>query len=236
MHIWSSVLFVRIVFPVSVLTSDRDRRGAQRLALPKPVPATFGGFPGNLVEFSLTGCRFEHVDRLTLHAQLPLRFSWRGKPVRLTATVVRSEMSAVGRKTAYTSGLEFCESVDEAPSVIREVVAWLADAAAKKSPVAKPVTPAPAPTPGQVPFLNLDDEPETLSAPYLQCTLAAGKWSKVYVDAPEQPANGFTIAAPSDESEADVLCRAYEKAKGEARRAMRQSFEQAIAKNKRSSS
>lgn len=217
------------------LNSDRDRRGAQRLALPKPVPATFGGFPGKLVEFSLTGCRFEHVDRLTLRANLPLRFSWRGTTIRLTATIVRSEMSTVAGKPGYTSGLEFCDSADDSPPIVREVVTWLVNAEAKKSAAVVPVAPSPVAAPGPVPFLNLDDEPEILSAPYLRCTLEGGKWFRVYVDDPAQPASGFTIATPADDSEADVLCRAYENAKSDARRAMRLSFEQAIARSRQSS-
>lgn len=144
-------------------------------------------------------------------------------------------MSTVAGKPGYTSGLEFCESADDSPPVVREVVAWLVNAEAKKSVVVAPVAPSPVSTPGTVPFLNLDDEPEILSAPYLRCTLEGGKWFRLYVDEPEQPANGFTIAAPANDSEADVLCRAYENAKSEARRAMRLSFEQTIARSRQSS-
>lgn len=209
---------------MSALSPERDRRGAQRLALPKPVPATLGGFPGKILEFSLIGCRFEHVDRITLRARLHLDFSWRGKTVRLMATVVRSEMNVVRRKAAYTSGLEFCESISDAPAVVRDVVAWLTKEAAKTSAAI-----APEPTPANA----TEDEPEMLSAPYLQCTFLNGKWLRTYVDKPLQPPDGFTIAAPSDESEVDVLCRAYETAKGDGRRAMRTRFEQAIARQKR---
>lgn len=140
------------------------------------------------------------------------------------ATVVRSEINVVRGKAAYTSGLEFCESISDAPAVIREVVAWLGKEAAKKSA---------AITPDPTPANATDDEPEILSAQYLQCTFADGKWLKAYVDKPAQPADGFTIAAPSDESEVDVLCRAYQTARPDARRAMRASFEQAIARQKR---
>jgi hypothetical protein len=212
--------------PVSALTSDRDRRGAQRLALPKRVPATLGGFAGTIVEFSLTGCRFDHVDRVALRASLPFRFSWRGASVRITATVVRSEMSTVGGRPAYSSGLEFCESVDDSPEVVRDVMAWLVDDAAKKSgaKVTQPVS---------APALRVDDdEPEILSASYLQCTFHGGTWMKLYVEEPKQPGNGFTIPTPSDESEVDVLCRAYQNGGAEARRAMRESFELAIARKR----
>lgn len=142
----------------------------------------------------------------------------------MMATVMRSEMNVAGRKATYRSGLKLCETIADAPPVIRDIVSWLANTAAKKSAA---VTPEPPPA-------NVtDDEPETLAVQYLQCTFAGGKWLKVYVDKPAQPADGFTIAAPSDESEVDVLCRAYATANAEKRHAMRASFEQAIARQKR---
>jgi hypothetical protein len=227
---------------VAVKNSD-DRRGAERHPLPKPVPATLGGFAAKLLDVSLIGCRIEHADRVTPKAKLPLRFSWRGAPVRVEATVVRSEMTSLGGKPGYISGLEFCDSIDASPPVIREIVGWLAAAAAKKMQPAptQPKTPPPeriepVSVPAatrvveQVPFLRIgdDEEAEVLSAQYVQCTFAGGKWTKLYVDEPAQPREGFTIPAPSDESEVDVLCRAYAKADAKKRQAMRASFELSI--------
>jgi hypothetical protein len=127
-------------------------------------------------------------------------------------------MSGVGGKAAYTSGLEFCESIEQSPAVVRDIVAWLVNAAARVSAAAAAAQP---------------DVPEVLCASYLQCTFDGGEWLRLYVDDPRQPANGFTIATPSDESEVDVLCRAYERGGVEAQRTMRTSFERAIALNKR---
>jgi hypothetical protein len=141
----------------------------------------------------------------------------------MTATVVRSEMSVVRGKPAYASGLEFDDSRDNSPAVIRDIVAWLTKEAAKNSVAAAPVP---------EPVLESVDEPEILSAQYLQCLFIGGKWIKVYVGDPAQPGDGFTIVTPSNESEADVLCRAYEKAGPQARRAMRASFAQAISQKK----
>lgn len=212
---------------MSALSSDKDRRGAERYVLPKPVPATLGGFPGVLVEFSLTGCRFQHADRVTPKQTLSLRFKWRGQDVRINALVVRSEMTALGKKASYVSGLEFSQSVDDAPQVAREVVAFLK----KNDPKSAAVAPAPAapPSPAEI----VDDEPETLSAPYLRCTLAGGKWLRIYSDDSSQPADGFTIETPSNESEVDVLCRSFEKAGPQARAAMRKSFADTIARSRR---
>jgi hypothetical protein len=196
-----------------------DRRGAERHSPPKPVTASFGGFAARIVDISLIGCRIEHTDRLPPRARMPLRFSWRGAQVRIEGTVVRSELTSVAGKPAYVSGLEFCDSEDASPPVIRDIVGWLVAAAKKMEP--------------HIPQPDSDEEPEVLSAKYLRCTFAGGKWSRLFVDDPAQPGDGFTIRAPSNESEADVLCRAYEQADAVKRRTMRASFQLDIARNKR---
>ncbi len=169
---------------------------------------------------SLLGCQIEHTDRLTPRACLALRFKWRGELTRIDATIIRSEMRSTGGKPSYVSGLEFCKSIDQSPAVIREVVEWLVESGVKSEILAEPPAPASEPP---------DDEPEVLDAPYLQCVYSGSEWTRFYVDDPKQPGEGFTIAAPSSDSEADVLCRAYQSANAEKRRAMRASFEFAIA-------
>lgn len=220
-----------------------DRRGAQRIAIPKPVPATFGGFAVTMVEISVIGCSIEHTDRIAPKAKLPLRFKWRGSEVRLEATVVRSEMRPVGKKLGYRSGIEFCKTPEESPAVIQEIVGWLTkQTAPKEAPAASP-SPPPTPPPDAAPepvrfeeaeeVEEIGEDAEILSADYLQCILSGGKWTKLYVESPAQPRDGFTIVTPANESEADLLCRAWEKADAEKRRAMRARFEAAIKQQQR---
>ena len=204
-----------------------DRRGAQRLAVPKPVPCTYGGYDSKIVEISLIGCFITHTDRITLKSRLPLKFKWRSRDIRIEATIIRSEMRPVGGKPAYQSGVEFCKSPEESPAVIREIVEWLAKATgAGTTPVAPP--PPAVEEIEEVEEVEEIEEVEALSADYLQCVLMAGKWTKLYVGEAAQPPEGFTIPAPSSDTEADVLCRAYEKADPAKRRAMRAQFELAI--------
>lgn len=199
--------------PVTALSKD-DRRGVERYAPPKPVPATFGGFAARIIEISLIGCRIEHTDRLAPRAKMALRFSWRGTQVRIDGTVTRSELTSVGGKPAYVSGLEFSDS----PPVLSDITGWLRKAAKSD----EPETPQAAPD-------DADEEPEVLSARYLQCTLAGGTWSKYFVDTPAQPAEGFTIRAPENDREVELLCRAYEQADAAKRRTMRARFERDLA-------
>lgn len=128
---------------MSAFSSDKDQRGAARHTLPRPVPATLGGYAGNLTEISLTGCQFEHVDRVTPKQRLPLRFTWRKTPVRIEALVVRSQMKLVKGKAAYTSGLEFCANANESPAVIRDIISWLDKEKAREIAAAEPPPPTP---------------------------------------------------------------------------------------------
>lgn len=217
---------------MSALTSDSNRRGAERHALPKPVPATFGGFNATLIDFSLTGCRIEHLDRMNPRMTLPLRFFWRGTEVKMQATLVRSEMVPVHGKPGYVSGLIVCDSAEDAPAVVRDIVQWLINNEARKIAATEPLVETAPPPPAievaeEVEEVE-EEEVEAMSTQYLQCVFSNGRWEKLYVDKPKQPAEGFTIAAPNDEREADVLCRAYEKAAPDARKAMQARFAKAL--------
>lgn len=198
---------------------DDDRRLAPRWALPKPAPATFGGFTASIVEVSLIGCQIEHTDRIAPKTRLSLRFSWRGSRTSLDATVMRSEMRSLAGRAGYMSGLSFCESPAESPLVIREIVGWLADAAKRSF------------QPEEAPPVDLvEEEADVVSAPYLQCRLSAGAWDRLYVSEPVQPPDGFTILAPPSDAEVDILCRAYQSASAQKRQQMRASFEAAITR------
>jgi PilZ domain-containing protein len=286
-----------------------ERREAQRIVLPKQVPATFGGFDVRIVEFSLIGCQIEHSDRIAPKAKLALRFKWRGGEVKIEATVIRSEMRSIGGRAGYASGLEFCASQDDSPPVVREIVSWITKPAASptaaaepsaptEAPAPPPPPPPPAPAPAKPPAPKPaaapaprpaatappkpappnpaspapkpaapprpappivaaktaaaprpaappprpsapppppvidDEEAELLSADYLQCTFNGREWIKLYVSDPAQPANGFTVVAPRDEREVDVLCREFEKANPEKRRTMRSTFERSIGQKR----
>jgi hypothetical protein len=139
-------------------------------------------------------------------------------------------MAAVGGKPAYLSGLEFCESIDESPPVIRDIVEWLAAAAAKERPAES--TP-PESTPVAPSVSDEIEAPDLLSAEFIRCTFAGGKWTKLYVDKPAQPPDGFTIRTPDDERKVDMLCRDYQQADAKKRMTMRAAFERANARNKR---
>lgn len=212
-----------------------DRRAAERHSPPKPVPATFGGFDVSILEIGLVGCRIAHIDRLPPKTRTALRFAWRGTQVRIDGVVVRSELTSRNGKPAYISGLQFCDSPEQSPPVVRDIVGWLIAQEKKAAPVPEPEPdfdsePARVSAPPNAPAVTetIDDEPEELSARYLRCTLTGGQWTNIFVDDPTQPPDGFTIVAPANEKEAELLRQAWQQAGAEKRSAMRKKFEQKL--------
>ncbi len=114
--------------------------------------------------------------------------------------------------------------------MIPEVVEWLVNAGVKADVRADPASKSPVAATSE---RGDDEEPEVLDAQYLQCTYDRGEWMKLYVSDPKQPDEGFTIAGPSNDTEVDVLCRAYANAGAEKRQAMRASFEFVIVQKRK---
>jgi hypothetical protein len=102
-----------------------EQRAAQRIDLAEPVPAKVGDVEATMVDISLVGCRIQHFDRLAIGATIPLQFSWRGEPVRITVKVARTELRSVAGRMAYSTGLQFATSVDSSPDAVLRIMASL---------------------------------------------------------------------------------------------------------------
>jgi len=221
-----------------------------RLELPEPIAATFADTDATIIEVSLVGCAVHHPSRVKVGSSVSLQFVWQGKKARIDAKVARSTMQFSGGKPLYVSGLQFADSVEASPAVIRSIIESLVPPPAPvparaPEPVVAAVASAPAPAPAarvvvpaptyseSVPFLRFQDdfdeiEPEPEPEPiFLRCRFVEGRWQNERVTEPAQPDDeGFTILAETDD--VDGLCKTYEVADPETRKMMRFSFEIAI--------
>ncbi len=119
-----------------------------RLELPQPIAATLVDQDATIVEVSLVGCAVHHPARVKVGASVTLQFVWRGKRERVDAKVARSTMEFNSGKAVYVTGLQFADTVDQAPDVIRRIVASLVEESPKPAPqAAPPPPPPPAPAP-----------------------------------------------------------------------------------------
>src|SRR5205085_2802382 len=173
---------------------DEQRRYAERITLKEPIVAMIGDMEARLVEISLIGGKIEHIGRLNMGSAITLQFRWQGENVKLKAKIARTQMSSVGGKMGYSSGVDFAKTAAEAPVILQRIVASFIEPESvplpeappppkASAPVAKPKAAAPvAPAKRQpistapAPFLPdiEEDEIEEIGAesevlPYVEC-------------------------------------------------------------------
>lgn len=200
----------RVVIATSASSTQTQRRVAERIALASD--GTFAETLVHIVELSLAGCRFIHVDRIPLGAHGIVKSKIAGIAVRTAARLVRSQFVYRGGAAFYESGLQFCNSLSGAP---RDVERALNALLAEQMPV-----PAPSHKPG-APFA------------FVMCVRAPNGWRAIPTDDAQQPREGFTMTWPEDDAEISAYCKTYDVADAETRKLMRLAFELAIAERMR---
>ena len=234
---------------------DEQRRYAERITLKEPIVAMIGDMEVRIVEISLIGGRIEHIGRLSMNSAVTLQFRWQRENVKLKAKIARTQMSTIGGKMGYSSGVDFAKSPAEAPVILQRIVASFIEPESLPESIPEPAPsppkaaappPAPAPAPAKrqpistepAPFLpEVDDEVEEITEdaevlPYVECAWVEEQWVKKRTREAKQPLQGFTMLAPDSEKEIDEFCKTFEVADPETQRMIRLSFELAIAKDR----
>lgn len=180
-----------------------ERRGPQRLHLVRPLDGWFGDFAVRLVEVSVTGALMESDDAIPPESRALLRFWWRDAELELLAETVREKDG----RTAVV----FVGSNDELMDLIagsaRELLrAQEANAAGDRehNVIADQTLTAASAGPG--------------GPGYVTWILKPDGWKHRPSLLPDQPDDGFTIAASEPFEQVEILCRTYESGDAEARR------------------
>lgn len=112
-----------------------ERRRAERVALPQPVPLRTRGEAARevrLLELSLIGSRIEHQGSLQPGSLCVLEFPIASSPLALSARVIHSRARgdkgepAGTRQLRYESGLTFVDVTPDQQTVLARIVEWLA--------------------------------------------------------------------------------------------------------------
>lgn len=181
-----------------------ERREFQRLDLPQPVEARFGGTSVRVVDLGVLGARIEHAGPLDL-VEGNLSFEWRGEAVEFESGIVRS-MESAGR---HQSGVRFFKSVGSSDQSLRSMLSEIVRGELDARPLPE----------GAVSFD--ESEPTRMEAPYLSFRLDESVWLRRPAFTPRQPENGFTIPMRSEALEVRRLCLSYSAGDEEARRLVR---------------
>jgi hypothetical protein len=197
-----------------------ERREFQRLHLTRPADGWFGDFPVHLVDISAKGAFIESDDVIPGDARALLRFFWRDYEVEILSQTVKH---ADGR-----TGLTFLEHSDLLNSLIEKSATEVLRAQEANAMGLREH--------------NVIGGDETLTAASAGARLAKafvtwtlsddGTWKRHAALVPDQPSNGFTVAASESTEQVDLLCRSYEVGDAEARRLIRMLAELSSAKKR----
>jgi len=218
----------------------RTRR-VQRIHLATPIVARLGASKVAVVDISVLGARVEHHTPLIAGSHTHLTFAWNEQEVAADCRIVRSRLErfSVGADglTVYHSGLEF-EKIDarSAGTLKKMIGEFIGRALEEQKLNARGVMPQhdPARMPifrrgGQL-TANKSDMAEAAGSSalpmarmvkdsgYVCYHLENRTWRKKRTHDPGQPAEGFTISALEDHTQAELLCEAYERSDGEGRK------------------
>jgi hypothetical protein len=183
-----------------------EKREFQRLHLTRPIDAWFGDFAVRLMDLSAKGGAIEHEDEIPAGSRALLRFFWRGEEIEITAEIVRG--------TPHRSGVRF---IDTSAELRRHLAASATEILRAQEANAL----------GDRERNVVGDETLTAvstginMAGFVTCILTPDGWRRRHSLIPDQPPDGFTVAAREPAEQVDLLCRTYESGDAEARRLTR---------------
>lgn len=190
-----------------------ERRVYQRLTLVEPLDGWFGDFAVRLIDVSATGALIESDEAIHADARALLRFYWRGREIEV--------LSETARAMERRSGLKFLEDCEElrlfiAQSATEMLVALEANARGDRE----------ANIVGEETLTSAWHRP---ASGFVRWIFNDGQWHSEDSMSPDQPPDGFTIAAGESNEQVALLCNTYADGDTEARRLTRMFAELSVA-------
>ena len=178
---------------------------SQRLHLTRPLDGIFADLPVRVLEVNSNGALIEHATPIAHGTSGILSFKWRDHEVAIDARVVRNADTEIG--------LTFTRESDS----LRDLIA-LSGAEILRAQQAN--------VDGDREKNVIGDETLTSASVlhgqgYVTWTLEDDGWKKRRSLLPDQPENGFTVAAAESAEQVEVLRQTWEKGDDEARRMTR---------------
>jgi hypothetical protein len=196
-----------------------DRREFQRLRLAKPILALLDGQNALILDIGVGGAFIEHYGTFQPRQRFRLLFRWKAADVEFLCEVRRSSVvRGSGDSPVSHTGARFIEGVRDAEERLQDMMATFVGRvlAAQRANASGSSTPETDAT-----LVQIGAAHRARARGYVMYRHAGGKWYRERSDSPQQPAQGFTVAAYEDEDEIETLCRAWEIADDEGRRLIR---------------
>jgi PilZ domain len=194
---------------------SEERREYQRLALTSPLDGHFGDTPIHLLDVSAIGALIESETEIPIGRRAVLTFRWREHHVQIKAESVRTEEDMAGLKFREDSRYLRDLIAESAREVLRAQEANMEGDRHRN-------------------IISGDETLTTVSAGlraagFVTWTLLPEGWKKRKSLLPDQPDNGFTLAASEPEDQVELLRNTYENGDDEARRLTRLLAELSVA-------
>lgn len=198
-----------------------DRREFQRLKLLKPILGTVNGQGVLILDIGVGGAFIEHYGQAAPGDQFHLTFVSDGASLEFACEVRRSFIVRTASDESQVShtGVRFIKALDESAELLEKMIASFisrileaqrANARGERSL-----------SHGETILARLGDAQRMRARGCVMHSFADGQWTATRTDSPNQPGDGFTVAAYEDEDEIHMLRDAYETADAEGRRLIR---------------
>ena len=193
-----------------------DRREFQRLRLAKPILCLLDGQNALMLDIGVGGVFVEHYGTFLPRERFRLLFRWKAEDVEFLCEVRRTVVvRGSGDSAVSHTGARFVEAFGESEERLQDMMATFVGqvlAAQKMNASGDDASNS------ETMLVQLGAARRSRARGYLLYRYANGKWYREPTDSPQQPAQGFTVAAYEDEEELETLCRAWEIADDEGRR------------------
>ncbi len=201
--------------------TSNDRRQFQRLKLAKPLMALLDGHNALVLDIGVSGAFIEHYGKLQPGVRVRLTFRWQGSDVEFLSSSIRTSVvreKSNARTVISQTALQFDEPVGDATERLKDMMATFVGRilAAQKANAS-----ATSDEESDTLLSKIGEARRTRSSGFVTYRLSGTTWSRSSTASPEQPSDGFTVAAYEDEDELEVLCRAFERADQQGRHMIR---------------
>jgi hypothetical protein len=196
-----------------------DRREFQRLRLAKPILALLDGENALILDIGIGGAFIEHYGAAEVGRTFRLVFRWQAADVEFLCEVRRSAVVRGSAESAVShSGVRFVKPIGDGEARLQDMMATFVGRVLAAQKMNASGTGA-GESEGTLSQLGAARRARVRG--YVMYRYLDGRWSRDATEAPQQPDNGFTVAAYEDEEELETLCRAWEIADDEGRRLIR---------------
>ena len=198
-----------------------DRREFQRLKLLKPILGTIEGQGALILDIGVGGAFIEHYGQASPGEQFRLSFTWEGETVEFVCEVRRSFVARRASDDTAVShtGTRFLQPIGDSEELLGKMmsafVSRILEAQRANARGERGLSH------GEAILARLGDAHRMRTRGYVTHSFADGRWTAVRGESPNQPEDGFTVAAFEDEEEIGMLRQTYETADAEGRRLIR---------------